>query len=193
MVEVIALFIAVAVESVALYAIVKPRPKADAPTSALRHIARALELLPHAKTHRDFRKLHALTARAQERVERARMDDVYDLDGVYDRLASVKRVFWAVVTARPASVASYVRYATDALQTCKNALIAAAGISESAQQKRYAPYASRAARAKALLESLPASDEKKLLDGLPAPDEGGTDASPSSQKEEKNRADISGQ
>lgn len=148
---------AVAAELVILYLLVKPRPKADAPSGALYCIRRCIELLPQANTRREYRRLHMLAGRAKERIERAKIEDVYDLDAVDASLADIKRLCAALHTVCPQDPSPYTPYLLDLLTACEKklaALIGAQGASRDAG--RPARHAARKARAKHLLESVQA-------------------------------------
>ncbi|MDE6397917.1 MAG: hypothetical protein K2L51_01195 [Clostridiales bacterium] len=142
---------AVAAELVILYLLVKPRPKADAPSGALYCIRRCIELLPRANTRREYRRLHMLAGRAKERIDRAKIEDVYDLDAVDALLTDIKRLCGALHTVCPQDPLPYTPYLLDLLTDCEKKLAALVGDSDATRATKPARISARKARAEDLL------------------------------------------
>lgn len=113
---------AIPLELVLLYFLIRPRRKADAPSGAMYFIKEARKVLPLADCKRDYKKFHSLICRAEERFNRAKNEDVYDLGAAYDKLSEVKRLSWALLCACPQDASPYVPYLDEALAFCESKL-----------------------------------------------------------------------
>lgn len=156
----------IAAELVVLVFLCKPRAKADAPDSALYFLREAQQLLPTAATRRDYKKLVRLVSRAQEKIDRARLQNAYDLDDVVEDAAAVKRLCAALYTVCPDDPAPYAPYIVDAIASCCRRLsLRAGGRAAPPTLRKTALRTARKERAHRLLESVRAPRNNSDISG----------------------------
>lgn len=92
---------------VVLYFLLSPGRKADALEGAQFHIKKALDMLSNAKKI-DFKKLDAQVAKAQGGIQRAMLQDVYDVTVPMQKLDFARDVTRALALSAPDDSAKYV-------------------------------------------------------------------------------------